>query len=217
MKSAASLLMDTQESLTKEIRDLRVKVANHEAENPEIVKITVRKEQNRSLEGQTICLEKEENKLQEILRELEDTRATLEVQNQTLTQTNKVLHSQIRKVSNNLVRFQASKASRDQDILRMKQEMENIVADVKQLEAKMETAKQRYEEKKQQSAKLERMMVELEGICKAQDNEILFLEEQLGPPTGNSLFSVLSGGAWMLVALIVGLEFSNLLPILVNS
>lgn len=203
--------------MKKEIRDLRVKVSNLEAENPDIVKIMVRKEQNRSPEGQTICLEKEENELQEMFRELEDARATLEVQNQTLTQSNKVLHSKIRKVSSNLVRFQASKASRDQDILRMKQEVENIAADVKRLEAKMETAKQRYEEKKQQSARLERMMVELEGICKAQDNEILFLEEQLRPPMRNTLFSALSGGTWVLVVLIAGLGFSNLLPFLVNS
>ncbi|KAL7983071.1 hypothetical protein Chor_010413 [Crotalus horridus] len=193
MKLAASLLMDTRESLKKEIRDLTVKVSNLEAENPDIVKIM------------------------EMFRELEDTRATLEVQNQTLTQTNKVLHCKIRKVSNNLVRFQASKASRDQDILRMKQEVENIAADVKRVEAKMETAKQRYEEKKQQSARLERMMVELEGICKAQDSEILFLEEHLGPPMRNTLFSVLSGGTWVLVALIAGLGFSNPLPFLVNS
>ncbi|KAG8137223.1 hypothetical protein E2320_005741 [Naja naja] len=198
--------MDSRESLKKEIRDLRVEVSNLEAGNPEVIKITIRKEQNRSPEGQI----REEQEFQ-MFRELEDTRASVEVQNQTLAQTNQVLHSKIQKVSNNLVMFQASKASRDRDISRMKQE------GVKWVEAKIETAKRRCEDRKKRSTELERLMVELEGTCKAQDKEILFLEDQLGQPMPNTLFSVLSGGAWVLVALMVGLGFSNLLPLLINS
>ncbi|XP_060540761.1 uncharacterized protein LOC132709823 [Pantherophis guttatus] len=217
MKTAASLLRDSRESLKKEIRNLRVKVSNLEAENPEIIKNTIMNEQKRSPEGQISCLAKEEKEFQEMFRELDDTKATLEIQNQTLSQTNQMLHSKIQKVSNNLIRFQASKVSRDQDILRMKEEVEKIVADVQRVEAKIETARRRYEERKKQSAELERMMVELEGICKAQDKEILFLEDRLGKPLQNTLFSVLSGGAWVLVALMVGLGFSNLVPFLINS
>lgn len=186
-KSEASHLMDTQEALKKEIWDLRDRAATLELENQEIVKeIKHMNEENKSLEEKVSCfqtivedLEKEEEELQEMLREREDTRASLEAQNQTLAETNKVLCSKIETVSSQLVRFQESKASRDRGILRIKQVMEHIVGHFKQLEAKIETAKHQYEDEKKQSVELARTLVELEEICKALENQVLSLEEQL--------------------------------------
>ncbi|XP_039174771.1 histone-lysine N-methyltransferase, H3 lysine-36 specific-like [Crotalus tigris] len=186
-KSEASHLVDTQEALKKEIWDLREKAVNLDLENQEIVKeIKHMNEENKSLEEKVSCfktivedLEKEEEELQEMLQEREDTRASLEAQNQTLAETNKVLCSRIEAVSNQLFRFQESKDSRDQGILRIKQVMEHIVGYFKQLEAKIEMAKHQYEDEKKQSAELARTVVELEEICKALENQVLSLEEQL--------------------------------------
>ncbi|XP_070799782.1 transmembrane and coiled-coil domain-containing protein 5B-like [Pituophis catenifer annectens] len=249
-KSEASHLMDIQEALKREIWDLRDKAANLDLENQEIVKETKHmNEENKSLEEKVNCfktivedLEKEEEELQEMLREREDTRVALQVQNQTLAETNRVLCSKIQKVSNQLVKFQESKASRDQGMLRIKQVMEHIVGYFKQLEAKIETARRQYEAEKKQCAELSHTVAELEEICKALENQVLSLEEQLaqspfsrletdygqeGPSLlqelvqakltqdsrglHKSFFFLLSRGTWVLVAVIIGLAFSNAL------
>ncbi|KAG8147815.1 hypothetical protein E2320_000062 [Naja naja] len=186
-KSEASHLMDTQEALKREIWDLRDKAANFDLENQEIVKEMKHMiEENKTLEEKVQCfktivedLEKEEEELQETLREREDTRVALQAQNQTLAETNRVLCSKIQKVSNQLVKFQESKASRDQGMLRIKQVMEHIVGYFKQLEAKIETAKRQYEDEKKQCTELARTVVELEEICQALENQVLSLEQQL--------------------------------------
>lgn len=248
-KSEASHLMDIQEALKREIWDLRDKAANLDLENQEIAKeVKHMNEENKRLEEKVHCfktivedLEKEEEELQEMLQEREDTRVALQVQNQTLAETNRVLCSKIQKVSNQLVKFQESKASRDQGMLRIKQVMEHIVGYFKQLEGKIETARRQYEAEKKQSAELSRTAAELEEICKALENQVLSLEEQLeeqspfsrletdcgqeGPSLlqelvqakltqdsrglHKSVFFLLSRGTWVLVAVFVGLAFSN--------
>ncbi|XP_026549241.1 uncharacterized protein LOC113431091 [Notechis scutatus] len=188
-KAAETLPMSTQEGLKKEISDLKERVANREAENQKIMKdIEGIKKENKNLEGRIDCLaamvkvlEKEEEQLQELLREREDTRATLEAQNQTLAETNQVLRSEIQTISHDLVRFQDYRASRDQNMLRMKQVVEQIAGYFGQLEAEIATAELRYADQKQQSTELKSTIDQLQKICDVQENEILCLEEQLEP------------------------------------
>ncbi|ETE60250.1 hypothetical protein L345_14006, partial [Ophiophagus hannah] len=184
-----TLLTSTQEGLKKEISDLKERVANREAENQKIMKeIEGIKKENKNLEERIDCLatmvkvlEKEEKELQELLREREDTRAALEAQNRTLAETNQVLRSEIQTVSHDLVRFQDYRSSRDQNMLRMKQVVEQIAGYFGQLEAVIATAELRYANQKQQSAELKSTMDQLQKICNVQENEILCLEEQLEP------------------------------------
>lgn len=188
-KAAETLPKSTQESLKKEIGILKERVANREAENQKIMKeIESMKKENKNLEERIDCLttmvkvlEKEEKELGELLREREDTRAALEAQNRTLAETNKALRSEIQAVSHDLVRFQDYRASREQNIVRMKQVVEQIVGYFGQLEGVIGTAEQRYADQKQQSAELRSTMDHLQQICDVQENEILCLEQQLEP------------------------------------
>ncbi|XP_060538741.1 coiled-coil domain-containing protein 33-like [Pantherophis guttatus] len=188
-KTAETLPTSTQESLKKEIGTLKERVANREAENQKImIEIEGIKKENKNLEERIDCLtsmvkvlEKEEKELRELLREREDTRAALEAQNQTLAETNKVLLSEIQAVSHDLIRFQDYRASRDQNMSRMKQVLEQIVGYFGQLEGAIETAELRYADQKKQSAELRSTMDQLQKICDVQENEILCLEEQLEP------------------------------------
>ncbi|XP_026562544.1 myosin-10-like [Pseudonaja textilis] len=123
-------------------------------------------------------LEQEKKELQEMLRERDATVATLEARNQILVEANKTLCSEIKKASKQLVRFQESRASQDRAISRIKQVTEQILGYMKELEAKIEKDKQRYEDEKKESAELERMVLDLEKICEAQENQILSLEER---------------------------------------
>ncbi|XP_025028465.1 WEB family protein At1g12150-like [Python bivittatus] len=255
-KPAGSVLMDTKENLRNEIWDLRETAANLDVEKQEIVKeYKSVKEQNRTLEAKIDCfkamvedLEKEKEELQQTLQQLEDTVAALESQNQTFKETNKVLRSKIQKVSNHVIVFQDYKATQEQDILRMKQVMEKIVGYFKQLEAKIETAEQRYEDEQNQAAELKRTMDELEQIREVQENEILCLQGQLEQASlfksetedgleapsllqemvqaklvqdslamQKTLFFLLSRGMWVLMVMIVGLEFSNVLVFLFSK
>lgn len=121
-------------------------------------------------------LEQENKELQKMLREREDTVATLEAQNKILFEANRTLHSEIKKASKQLVKFQESRASQDRAILRIEREKEQILRYVKELEAKIVKDKEQYEEKKE-SAELERMVLHLKKIRKAQENKIPSLEE----------------------------------------
>ncbi|KAG8137224.1 hypothetical protein E2320_005740 [Naja naja] len=98
--------------------------------------------------------------------------------NQILVEANKTLRSEIKKASKQLVRFQESRASQDRAISRIKQVTEQILGYMKELEAKIQKDKQQYEDEKKESAELERMVLDLEKICEAQENQILSLEER---------------------------------------
>lgn len=186
-KASRTLPKSTQESLKEEISSLKERVANREAENQKLMKeIEGIKKENQNLEERIDCLttmvkvlEKEEKELGELLREREDTRAALEAQNWTLAETNKALRSEIQAVSQDLVRFQDYRASRDQSMVRMKQVVEQIVGYFGQLEGVIEMAELRYADQKQQSADLRSAMDRLQEICEVQEDEILCLEEQL--------------------------------------
>lgn len=123
-------------------------------------------------------LEQEKKELQEMLREREDTIAALETRNQILVEANKALRSEIKKASKELVILQESRASQNRAILRIKRVTEQILGHLKELEAKIEKEKRRYEDEKKESAELEHMVLDLEKICEAQESQILSLEER---------------------------------------
>ncbi|XP_028581421.1 uncharacterized protein LOC114595286 [Podarcis muralis] len=186
-KSALCHLTDANGNLKNQIWDLRETAANLDTEKQEILTENRSvKEQNRSLEAKIECFkamaedfEKEEEELQGVLRKLEETIAQLESQNTALKGTNKMLRTEIQKVSGHIVLFQDYKATQDQDICRMKQVMEHIVSYFKQLESKIETAEQRFGEEQSEAAELQRTLDELEQIREVQENEILCLKDQL--------------------------------------
>ncbi|XP_070607717.1 transmembrane and coiled-coil domain-containing protein 5B-like [Erythrolamprus reginae] len=186
-KSEMSHLMETQEALKRELWELQDKAASLDLENQEIAReMKHMNEENKSLEEKVTCfktmvkdLEKEEQELQEMLRKREETRVALQVQNQNLAETNRVLCSRIQKVSSKLVTFQESKAIRDQGMLCIRQVMEQIVGYFKQLEARIETTQHLHEDEKKQCAELTHTVVELEEICIALENQVHALEEQL--------------------------------------
>ncbi|XP_067322316.1 transmembrane and coiled-coil domain-containing protein 5B-like [Anolis sagrei] len=199
-ESAVCRLTDANESLKNEIWDLRETAANLDTEKQEIITQTKSmKEQNRSLEAKIDCFQamaedflKEEEELQGMLRQLEETIAQLESQNGTLKTTNKMLRTEIQTVSGHIVSFQDYKAVQEQDVVRMKQVLEHIVTYFKQLEGKIETAEQRYEEERTHSIELKRTLEELEQIREVQENEIFCLTEQLEEA---SLLKSESGGS----------------------
>ncbi|KAJ6664843.1 hypothetical protein lerEdw1_005815 [Lerista edwardsae] len=186
-RSAVSRLTDANENLRNEIWDLRETAANLDTEKQEIImENKCMKEQNRNLESKIECFramaedfEKEESDLQVTLSQLEETIGQLEAQNKILKGTNKMLKTEIQGVSDRVIVFQDYKALQDQDISRLKQVMENIVGYFKDLEGKIETAEQRYNEEQNQVSELKHTLNELEQIREVQENEINCLKKQL--------------------------------------
>nr|XP_020666612.1 paramyosin-like [Pogona vitticeps] len=248
-QSAVSPLTEAKEHLQHEIWELRETAANLDTEKQEIMTENQgMKEENRNLEAKIDCfkamaedLQKEEGELQATLRQLEDTILRLEAENQSLNETNQGLRTETQTMSSHVVLFQDYKAMQDHDVSRMKQVMEHIVTYFKQLEGKIETAKQRYMEEQNQTAELKRTLDELEQIREVQENELAGLREQLeeasllrsGPGEStnfpsllhemvqaklvqesqamqNCLLLLLSKIMWLLLGLVVCLEFLDI-------